>query len=405
MPDLEVKAKINKAYKFLREYGPRWEVVYGGAGSGKSYAVAQGIILGCLEYPKRKYLCVRKVATSLRYSIYALIAEIIGEMGLNSYFEANKTELSFRCATGARIMLLGLDDPEKTKSIHGITDVWIEEANEFTEQDVEQLNLRVRGGEERKRLVLTFNPILNTHWLKRHFFDTPIENVHITKTTYLDNAFLDAEYKAELEALKDRDFNLYQIYTLGIWGELGQGVFTRFVVEEFPYGEADLSSVGQGVDFGFNHASACIRMGMRDGELYVFDEFYRKGLTNRELIDAVKEWDVGYASHLYVGDSSEPARIKDFTDAGFRMVPAVKGKGSLKDGVDFIRSMQVHVHRTRCPHLAAEMPAYQYRVEKTTGERIDEFMEFNDDCIAALRYAVEPIRLQWKPRVKGFAFA
>jgi phage terminase large subunit len=241
-------------------------------------------------------------------------------------------------------------------------------------------------------LVLTFNPIINTHWLKRRFFDTPDPIVRTHKTTYKDNAFLDAAYIAELEGLKNRDLNFWNIYARGEWGEQGDAVFTRFVVHDFDYGEDDLENVSRGMDFGFNHANAVEQCGMKDGELYVFDEFYRKGLTNRELIDHVKEFDPSFLSHCYIADSAEPARILEFQKADFDMLAAVKGPNSLKDGIDWLRSMMIHIHKSKCPHLAAEIGSYQYRVDKRTGERLDEFVEFNDDCIAALRYATEGMR-------------
>jgi phage terminase large subunit len=383
---------INKAYKFLKDYGPRWEVISGGAGSGKSYAAAQHVILGCLQYPKRRYLCVRKVAKSLRNSVYALLNEIIGSMGVGAFFEVNKTDMTFSCVTGAAAILAGLDDAEKIKSIQGITDVWLEETTEFIEQDVNQLNLRIRGGLLPMRLVLTFNPIINTHWIKRRFFDSQDSGVRTHKTTYRDNAFLDAAYIAELEGLKTRDLNFWNIYAQGEWGEQGDSVFTRFIVHDFDYGSDDLENVSRGIDFGFNHASAVEVCGMKDGELYVFDEFYRKGLTNRELIDHVKEFDPSFIQHAFIADSAEPARILEFQQGDFDVRPAVKGPNSLKDGIDYLRSVVIHIHKSKCPHLAVEIGSYQYRVDKKSGERIDEFVEFNDDCIAALRYATEAHR-------------
>jgi phage terminase large subunit len=383
---------INKAYKFLKDYGPRWEVISGGAGSGKSYAAAQHVILGCLQFPKRRYLCVRKVAKSLLNSVFALLNEIITSMGVNAFFDVNKTDMTFSCVTGAAVILGGLDDAEKIKSIHGITDVWLEEATEFIEQDINQLNLRMRGGILPMRLVLTFNPIINTHFLKRRFFDSPDPTWRTHKTTYRDNAFLDAAYIAELEALKNRDANFWNVYAQGEWGEQGDAVFTRYVIHDFDYGEADLEQVSRGMDFGFNHASAVEVCGMKDGELYVFDEFYSKQLTNPELIDRINEFDPSFLQHRFIADSAEPARILEFQKADFDMQAAVKGPNSLKDGIDWLRSVVIHIHKSKCPHLAAEIGSYQYRVDKKSGERIDEFVEFNDDCIAALRYATENMR-------------
>ena len=392
MSSVTAEIKVNSSYDFLGTYGPRYEVLSGGAGSGKSYAVAQYYILGALSSKTRRYLCVRKIARTLRQSVFPLFKEIIAGMGLTSFFKCNESEMSFTCVTGSQFILLGLDDPEKIKSIQGITDVWGEEATELTEADIDQLNLRMRGGVEAKRMILTFNPIINTHWLKRRFFDSPSPEVHTYKTTYRDNHFLDDAYVLQLESLKDRDENFWKVYAQGEWGEQGDAVFTRYIIHDFDYGANELESVAYGIDFGFNHASAVECCGMKDGDLYVFDEFYRKGLTNRELIDHVKEFDPSFLSHKFIADSAEPARILEFQKADFDMKAAVKGPRSLKDGIDWLRSLMIHVHKSKCPHLAAEIGSYQYRVDKASGQRIDEFVEFNDDCIAALRYATESMR-------------
>ena len=388
----KVQVKANPAFSFLTDYDNRFEVVYGGAGSGKSYAVQQNIIIGCMQYPERKYLCIRKVANTLRHSVFALFNHIIFTMGLRDFFTSNKTDMSYQCVTGAEIVLLGLDDVEKLKSIYGVTDIWVEEANEISENDMKQLNLRLRGGDQDKRIILTFNPILQTHWLKQYFFDLPKENAGIHKTTYKDNWFLDDEYKQELENLKNIDPYFYQVYTLGEWGQLGNTVFSNYTIHNFDYTEQDFKNVSNGIDFGFNHPSALVRAGFRDGELYIFDEFYQKNLTNTELIEAAKEFDGDYRRHRYTADSAEPDRIKEFKQSGFLVKPAKKGKDSVRHGVDFLRRYKIHIHASRCPNTARQIQTFKYKEDKD-GNILDEFVEYDDDCIAALRYAIEDLRL------------
>ena len=164
---------VNKAYLPVLSDESRFKVLYGGAGSGKSHFVAQSVVLRCLKEKGRRFLIVRKVARTLRYSVFVLIREIIATMGLENVFEVNRTDMTITCRlNGNQLLFLGLDDVEKLKSIHGITDIWIEEASEVLQSDFEQLNLRLRGNPEiKKQVVLTFNPISATHWLKQYFFD------------------------------------------------------------------------------------------------------------------------------------------------------------------------------------------------------------------------------------------
>ena len=104
-----------------------------------------------------------------------------------------------RTDESSRFIFAGLDDVEKLKSIQGITDVWIEEATEITQDDYQQLNLRLRGGTLSKQIIMSFNPVSALSWIKRYFFDEPDEDkVSILKTTYKHNRWLDAEYIAEI---------------------------------------------------------------------------------------------------------------------------------------------------------------------------------------------------------------
>jgi phage terminase large subunit len=265
----------------------------------------------------------------------------------------------------------------------------MEETTEFSTGDVKQVNLRLRGRGHQKRIVMTFNPILNTHWLKTEFFDRPRENVRITKTTYKDNAFLDAEYKAELESLQHTDPYWYQVYTLGEWGQLGNVVFTNFVIEDFDYRPEDLENFGGGIDFGFNHPSAVVLAGMRDGEIYIYDEVYQKGLTNAELIEVAGSIDPDQ-QYAYIADSAEPDRIREWIQKGWDVRPAKKGKDSVRYGIDWMKGRKIHVHATRCPNTANEIQAYHYK-EDREGRILDDPVNLNDDAIAATRYHFEDL--------------
>jgi phage terminase large subunit len=237
---------------------------------------------------------------------------------------------------------------------------------------------------------MTFNPVSALSWLKSFFFDAPKENCVIHKSTYKDNRFLDDEYKKVIEDLKNQDYTYYQIYGLGEWGVLGNLVFHNYVFEDIPYKEQDFDAVYQGLDFGFNHPSALVRVGMKDDELYVFDELYETGLTNAELIREIAK--LTDKRKQITADSAEPARIKEFRQAGFNVVPSVKGAGSVKDGIDWLKRHKIHISKN-CPNILAEMQQYSYKKDKD-GNVLDEPIEFKDDAIAALRYAIEPLRSQ-----------
>jgi phage terminase large subunit len=304
-------------------------------------------------------------------------------------FKVNKSDMEITCRNGNQIIFTGLDDVEKLKSIAGITDIWVEEASEITQEDFTQLDLRLRGKSAYPmQITLSFNPISALSWIKSFFFDKPKDNSARFKTTYKDNDFLDEEYKNVIEDLKNQDPTYYQIYALGEWGVLGNLVFTNYAFEDIPYKEEDFDAIYQGLDFGFNHPSAFIKVGFKDDELYVYDELYEKGLTNAELIDEVAK--IAHKKKQIIADNAEPARIKEFRQHGLNVQASVKGKGSVKDGIDWLKRKKIHISK-QCPNLLAEMQQYSYKEDKD-GNVQDEPVEFKDDAIAALRYAIEPVR-------------
>lgn len=217
----QVKLRINDAFYHLLQDDKRYEILYGGSGSGKSVFASQKVILRVVGEEKHRILCIRKVANTLRSSVYQILIDCISDLGLRAEFEINKTEMRFtHTPTGNEILLAGLDDVERLKSIAGITSIWIEEATEISAADFDQIDLRLRGETENyKQIILSFNPIDESHWLKIRFFDNKPDNATVLKTTFKDNHFIDDEYRTVLEHKASVSPNLYRIYYLGEWGK------------------------------------------------------------------------------------------------------------------------------------------------------------------------------------------
>lgn len=392
--------KLSKSYKPLLKDNSRFIVIKGGAGSGKSYSMAQIIVLDCVQN-ETKWLCLRKVGATIKESIFSIIKDVIYQEGLGDDFRINKTDKSFEyIPNGSVILTSGLDDPEKIKSIHGIQKIWMEEATEFMLDDFKQLNLRLRGQGFKKQYYLTFNPIDASHWIKGYFYDNkPDDCTHYT-TTYKDNLkFLDAEYIHELEDLINRDQYYYDVYTLGKWGVLSKAlVFSNLYIHEFD--NMQWQNERHGMDFGFNHASTLMSCGMHDGELYIYDEIYCKNKTNMEFINIIKESGFNINNRI-TADSAEPDRIKEFNQYGFKISSAVKGKDSVKRVIDFLKTFKsIHIHKTKCPNAAREFQSFKYR-ELKDGTLVEEFVEFNDDTVAGVRYAIEDIAKMLQKDVKA----
>lgn len=226
---VEIDTEVfNPVYLPYLENEDRYLIFYGGGSSGKSYFIGQRYIYKCFN-GKMNLLVVRQTGKSNRDSTFALFVQIIREWGLSSLFIINKSNLRIKCLNGNEIIFLGLDDTEKIKSTtfeNGeLTDIWVEEATECLEEDITQLKIRMRGGNSKKQMILSFNPINISHWIKKHFIDGEKEKATVVHTTYKDNKFLTEDDKRVLESFKDTDPYYYQVYGLGQWGILGKTYF------------------------------------------------------------------------------------------------------------------------------------------------------------------------------------
>lgn len=205
--NLDLTKLINPHFYPLLFDKHRYLVMYGGAGSGKSHFAAQKLLLRIIKAGKEGYrhrfLALRKTGPAARKSIFTLFKRYVTEWGLSA--RVNKTDMAFEFSNGSEIYCGGLDDPEKIKSIEGITGIWLEEPNEFNQEDFEQADLRLRGiTPDYKQIILSFNPISRMIWLFKRFFETADEDSSLHHSTYLNNCFLDDEYKGKLENLKKK---------------------------------------------------------------------------------------------------------------------------------------------------------------------------------------------------------
>jgi len=405
---------MNPVFWDFFEDKSRVRISYGGAGSGKSYLSFQEIVYKIIAEPGHNYLICRKVAATNKTSTNALLIQLLSELKLTSLFLINKTDMSFTVkSTGNMIVLKGLDDIEKIKSFtfpKGIlTDVVIEEASEITQKDFDQLNARLRGvrtGEQAKipfQITMLLNPIINTHWIKREFLDIKSYQksfpVLVLKTTYLDNNFIDDDYKAVLEGYKDIDYEFYRVYCLGDWGNFGNVIFSNWSFGECPYREEDFDAIYNGQDFGFEHPNIIIKIGFKDGTMYTYNELCSYQKTNKEIIEDNKEFDILHERETVFCDSAQPSMIKEWQQNGYGALPAVKGKDSVSRGIDFIKTQKWIIDDSKCPRTAQEVQTY-HRKEDKDGNILEEPVKIDDDAMDAHRYALEPLsRMKGKPSV------
>lgn len=375
-------------YNDIADYTKRVEVYYGGAGSGKSYGATQKILLKALKYT-RKVLVIRKIQRTIKDSIWALLIAHLHASGFYTACRVSKSDYEIELPNGSIFLFKGLDDPEKIKSIDGITDIVIEEATELTEDDFTQLNLRLRADAPFLQIYLMFNPISKKNWVYDYFFvrDLPL-NVKVIKTTYQDNKFLSAEYKAELERLKDRNPAYYRIYALGEFATLDKLVFPVYATKIVSEDDVQGLKRWVGLDFGYINDPSAIVWGYIDTagkRIYVTGEYVKRGMKNNEIADAVI--DLGLHKDKSYGDSAERKSIDEIRDRGVNIEPTEKGKDSVIHGIQWIQQYELIVDE-RCFKVREELENYTWQKDKKTGEYINEPVDTFNHTIDAIRYGL-----------------
>ena len=233
--NIKISKKVfNDVYLPYLNNEDRYILFYGGGSSGKSYFIAQRFIYKLIHPTRCNLLIVRQTGDTNRRSTFPLLKQVISNWNLAQHFKVNESDMRIVCKlTGNEVAFAGLDDVEKIKSItfsNGeLTDIWVEEATECQEADINQLKVRLRGGKSKKQMVLSFNPINIQHWIKKHFIDSKLATVCFS--TYKDNKFLTDDDRKALEDLKRIDEYTYNVYCLGQWGILGKTVFDARAIQ------------------------------------------------------------------------------------------------------------------------------------------------------------------------------
>ena len=400
---MNLNIQANSCFKAVDRSTKRYIVMKGSAGSGKSVDTAQNYILRLMQDKGRNLVCIRKSDITNRDSTFAELTGAIYRMfgdKAERYWQINMSPLQLTCkANGNKIIFRGMNDDkqrEKLKSITfqkgKLTDVWCEEATELTQADLEIIDDRLRGElpeGQFYQIRLTFNPVNKNHWIKKVFFDLPDDNVLCHHSTYLMNRFIDDAYRARMERRKIVDPEGYQIYGLGEWGEIGGLILHNWEVKDISQNPADYDDFANGQDFGFNHANVILPVGIKDDDLYITKELYEFEKDTNELIGLALALGIDRKKQMWC-DSAEPDRIKMWQKAGFRARGVDKGgsAGSVKAQIDWLKQRRIYVHPS-CVNTIKELQQWKWKKDERTGEYLDEPVPFQDDAMAALRYAVE----------------
>lgn len=409
---------INDVYYYALQSKARVLALYGGRDSGKSYFVGgQYIPLALEQEDYFRGLVVRKTYASHRDSTHQEIIDGISDLGLEGYSHI-KSPLFISSEDGLNTVIFrGLDEPKKIKSIKGINCIWVEEAEDLTRRTYDDLLMLLRGPGY-QRLIMTFNPVDESHFSNRDFAQAKKDRVYeyfedgrprvweidvaeeiegerieytvlVICSTYTDNAFISPHRKLIIEKLKEHDPELYDVYRHGKYGRTGGTILRNWQEVDFEADEIvfeNFDNRGYVQDFGYNHANCILTIAEKDNCLYIFDEIYVHEKTTESIIEMANEADYD-KNIVMICDSADPGRIQTWVDNGYYASGVEKYAGSVYDQIMTLKSYSAIYINSKCKWTLKEIKAWKWK-QRRDGTYEDKIpVDVFDDAMACLRYS------------------
>lgn len=395
---INIAKVVGRGYKKFFNFKGRYNVIKGSRASKKSKTTALRWIYLMMKYDKSNLLVIRKTYRTLKDSCWTDLKWATRRLEVENLWSFKESPLEATyLPTGQKILFRGLDDPLKVTSItvdYGyLCWAWLEEAFEVnSEADFDTLDESIRGELPPnlwKQWVISFNPWNERHWLKKKFFDVSNPDILAQTTNYTCNEWLDEADKRLFENMKINNPRRYNVAGLGNWG-ITEGLVYDNVHIDYLFELTDMVNYKTvcGMDFGYTNDPTAFFIGFLDEKnkaLYIWDELYEKGLTNRMIYDRLVS--MGYGKESIVCDSAEPKSIAELRGYGLRAKAAVKGKDSISHGIQYIQGLTIYIH-PRCVNFTTEIQNYTFDKDKfgnSINQPIDDFNHLMD----AMRYALE----------------
>ena len=411
LPDL-----VGKGYATFWHYKGRYRAVKGSRRSKKSKTMALWTIYNIMKHPDSNMLVVRKTYRTLKDSCFTELKWAIKRLQVDHLWQVKESPLEMTYTpTGQKIYFRGLDDELKITSIAVEVGVlcwmWIEEAYEITkEDDFDTLAESMLGDCPEhlwKQITLTFNPWSDRTWIKKRFFDVEDPDVLAITTDYRCNEWLSDADRKEFERMERNNPRRYRVAGLGDWGVIDGLVYEKWTEQDFtlitkkeyndmPEDKRPMNPVFRegldsafGLDFGYTNdptAFFCGFLSLSERRLYVWDELYKKGMSNKAIQAEITR--MGYAKEKITADSAEPKSIDELRGLGLiRVSGAKKGKDSINNGIQWIQDLEIIIH-PRCVNFLMEISTYQWKKDKFDN-KLNEPEDDNNHLMDAMRYALE----------------
>lgn len=381
----EVILKFPRKLKPILRSQKRYIILYGGRGGAKSWAFALTILLRGLQEPLR-ILCTREIQNTIKDSVHKLLSDMIDSLNLGAFYTIKKDSIVGK--NGTEIFFKGLRyNPQEVKSTEGVNICWVEEAQSVSEESWELLIPTIR--KPGSQLFISFNPHLEDDPTYVKFILNTPKNALKILINYYDNPFFPEVLREEMEECKERYYDKYLHIWEGFCKKFGDAqIFKeKFIVTEFesPAG----AEFKFGLDWGFSTTpTAFVRCYIHDNKVFID---HCAGGLGIDLDDHPALMESIPRAHDFpiTADSARPESITHVRNHGFPNVrAAVKGKGSVEDGIEFLKSFdQIIIHR-RCEKVLDDFHMYSYKVDKR-GAVLPLIEKKYDDYIDAIRYALE----------------
>jgi phage terminase large subunit len=381
--DIKATAIFEKNYEAI--LGDRRFIINeGGSRSSKTYSLCQLMIIYCLQNNNKVVSVIRKTFPALRATVLRDFIEILRDIGLYNEESHNKSEQIYTFANGSMIEFFSVDNEQKIRGRK--RDIaWCNEANELYFDDFTQLNMRTED-----KLIFDYNPSDSASWL----YELPAEESIKIKSTYKDNPFLPDSIKAQIEDLKRTDEALYQIYALGEKAISKSNIYSQWTF--LSHRPARFVKYVYGLDFGYNHPSALMRVYYCDNDIYIEPVIYESYLTTTMLIEKLATLNVEQTVSI-IADYSRPEIIQEMNTAGYDVLNANK---VVKKGIDNLKTFGVFCQDDKA--LKREYENYKWK--KIADFITDEPVKLFDDAMDAIRYATTHIRQEYYTDDSYYAF-
>ena len=352
----------------------------GGTRSGKTISIIQNLLCKMDRYNNLTIVIGVETLQQSKASLINYIEDWIYNLRMFNRFKINKSDWTFEnINTKSLIRIIPADKDSKWYGVSA--DIfWFNEAQHINYNIFEQAQMRLPDRKDfSNQMILDFNPTNPYSWVR----DLEKKNdIDVFISTYKDNPFLGNKQIDEYETWKDTNYNKWLVFGCGEYGDVRGAIYTNWsLCNEFP----NTDKVWYGLDFGFtNDPTTLIKLGLQNGELFVDELIYERGLTNSDIAEYIRSLGITNRDEI-IADSAEPKSIEEIRREGFNIKGAKKGKDSINSGIYILQRYKINITKNS-KNINDEIINYTWIENRSKGEFINKPTNGWNHALDAIRY-------------------